>query len=180
MDRPLGYAVGNALEVREAIDTLKGNGPEDLKELSLAIVTRMLYKAGKGSDDNCRHLAEEALASGAALDKLGDLIEAQGGDRTVINDPDRLPCAPHSLTVNAPKSGFIVKSDAEAIGNVCTLLGAGRATKTDVIDMGGKAVVPQKFQSGQDDTKFAVWWIILPVAPVVAAAVAVILKKRKK
>lgn len=144
MDRPLGYAVGNALEVREAIDTLKGSGPADLTELSLSIVTKMLRMADKGDDEACRRLAEEALVSGRALQKLGDMIAAQGGDRTVIDEPDRLPCAPHFLTVNAPTSGFIVKTDTEAVGRVCTILGAGRAKKSDIIDMGAGLILHKK------------------------------------
>ena len=144
MDRPLGFAVGNAMEVREAIHTLKGNGPADLTELSLTIVTRMLVMAEHGDSNTCRKEAETALASGAALEKLRAMITAQGGDGTVIDHPDTLPLAPYSLTVNAPKSGFIVKTDTEAVGRVCTLLGAGRAKKEDAIDMGAGLLLHKK------------------------------------
>ncbi len=144
MDRPLGYAVGNAIEVREAIHTLKGNGPADLTELSLSIVTAMLQMAGHGNEATCRKQAEDALTSGAALAKLQAMIRAQGGDPAVIDDPSRLPLAPCSLTVNALKSGFIVRTDTEAIGRVCTLLGAGRAKKEDAIDMGAGLYLHKK------------------------------------
>ncbi len=144
MDRPLGSAVGNALEVREAIDTLKGLGPADLTELSLSIVTQMLVMAGRGNTDTCRTEAETALTSGAALEKFRVMITAQGGDGTVVDDPDRLPIAPHRLVVNAPKSGIIVKTDTEAVGRVCTLLGAGRAKKEDTIDMGAGLLLHKK------------------------------------
>ena len=144
MDRPLGFAVGNALEVREAIDTLKGNGPADLTELSLTIVTQMLVMAGHGNAATCRKKAETALASGAALKKLREMITAQGGDGTVTDRPDELPIAPYSLVVNAPKSGFITKIDTEAVGRVCTLLGAGRARKEDAIDMGAGLLLYKK------------------------------------
>ena len=144
MDRPLGFAIGNALEVREAIDTLKGNGPADLTELSLTIVTQMLVMAGHGDTATCRTKAETALTSGAALEKLRAMITAQGGDGSVIDHPDALPCAPYSLTVNAPKSGFINKTDTEAVGRVCTLLGAGRAKKEDTIDMSAGLILQKK------------------------------------
>ncbi len=144
MDRPLGFAIGNALEVREAIDTLKGNGPADLTELSLSIVTQMLCMAGRGDATQCRAQAKAALASGKALAKLRAMIEAQGGNGAVIDNPNALPLAPHCLLVNAPKSGFIVKTDTEAVGRVCTLLGAGRAKKEDAIDMGAGLILHKK------------------------------------
>lgn len=144
MDRPLGYAVGNAIEVREAIETLKGNGPADLTELSLTIVTAMLQMARHDDEPTCRKEAEDALTNGAALEKLRAMIRAQGGDSAVIDDPSLLPLAPCSLTVNAPKSGFIAKTDTEAVGRVCTLLGAGRAQKEDAIDMGAGLLLHKK------------------------------------
>ncbi len=136
MDRPLGIAIGNALEVKEAIDTLQGHGPDDLRELSLAIVTRLLVMTGYGDEESSRQKAETALASGAALQKFKDMVAAQGGDTAVIDHPEQLPTAPYSLDITAPKSGWIITADTEAIGNVCTMLGAGRAKKGDPIDMG--------------------------------------------
>ncbi len=144
MDRPLGNAVGNALEVVEAINTLKGNGPADLTELSLTIVTNMLQMAGCGTADECRGQVEEALSSGAALNKLRAMIAAQGGNSAVIDDPSVLAPAPYSAVVKAPQSGFITKTDTEAIGRVCTLLGAGRAKKEDIIDMGAGLLLYKK------------------------------------
>lgn len=144
MDRPLGYAVGNALEVREAIDTLNGAGPEDLKELSLAIVTSLLVMAGKGNSAACRVLAEESLKNGNAKQKLAAMITAQGGDATVVDDPSRLPTAAYSFALNAPKSGFITATNAEAIGRVCTVLGAGRAKKEDVLELGAGLILHKK------------------------------------
>lgn len=142
MDRPLGNAVGNALEVREAIHTLKGNGPADLTELSVSIVTTMLQMTGR--DGDCRKEVENALHSGKALEKLRAMIKAQGGDSSVIDDPDRLPLAPHCLPIIAPKSGFITAIDTESIGRVCTLLGAGRVKKGDSIDMGAGLILHKK------------------------------------
>ncbi len=136
MDRPLGYAVGNAIEVREAVDTLRGSGPEDLTKLSLAIVTRLLVMTGHGDEIRCRAAAEEALTSGKALQKLKDMVAAQGGDVSFIDHPEKFPEAPFSLDVTAPTNGYIIATDTEAIGNACTMLGAGRAKKSDTIDMG--------------------------------------------
>lgn len=144
MDRPLGLAVGNALEVREAIDTLNGNGPADLTELSLAIVTALLVMAGRGDKATCRKLAAQALSSGKAKKKFSEMITAQGGDAGVIDDPSRLPLSPAVFAVKAPKSGFITATDAEAIGCVCTVLGAGRTRKDDVIDMGAGLILHKK------------------------------------
>lgn len=144
MDRPLGAAVGNALEVREAIDTLNGNGPEDLKELSLTIVTTLLVAAQKGTQEACRAMAEEALYSGKAKQKFIDMIRAQGGNAAVVDDPSLLPTAPYHESVTAKRDGFIVKTDTEAIGRVCTILGAGRAAKDDDIDMSAGLLLHKK------------------------------------
>ncbi|MBQ3069894.1 MAG: thymidine phosphorylase [Clostridia bacterium] len=144
MDRPLGFAVGNAVEVLEAIETLKGHGPADLTELSLCIVTAMLTMAGRGDEAACRRTAEEALQSGAALEKLRAMITAQGGDARVIDEPHHLPLAPCTRTVRATVDGYIVKTDTEAIGRTCTLLGAGRAKKDDPLDMGAGLLLHRK------------------------------------
>ncbi len=144
MDRPLGFAVGNAVEVLEAIETLKGHGPADLTELSLRIVTAMLTMAERGDEAACRRTAEEALQSGAALEKLRAMITAQGGNARVIDEPSRLPLAPCTRTVRATVDGYIVKTDTEAIGRTCTLLGAGRAKKDDPLDMGAGLLLHRK------------------------------------
>lgn len=144
MDCPLGFAVGNALEVREAINTLNGSGPADLTQLSLAIVTALLVMAQKGDEASCRALAEKTLCSGAAKEKLRDMIQAQGGDPAVVDNTDLLPKAPFTFAVKAPQSGFITSTNAEAIGRVCTVLGAGRTKKEDVLDMGAGLVLCKK------------------------------------
>ncbi len=135
MDRPLGYTIGNAMEVQEAIDTLEGHGPADLTALSLAIVTQLLVMTDHGDESTCRAMAEKALASGKALTKLRDMIKAQGGDPTVIDHPERLPKASCCCGVIAQRDGYIAHMDTEEIGQVCTLLGAGRQTAEDTIDM---------------------------------------------
>ncbi|MBQ4616764.1 MAG: thymidine phosphorylase [Clostridia bacterium] len=144
MDRPLGWAVGNAVEVQEAIDTLRGNGPSDLTELSLSIVTAMLEMASGKDTAVCRAEAEAALQSGKALEKLRAMIAAQGGDARVVNEPSRLPHAPFERVICADKNGFITKADTEAIGRVCTLLGAGRTKKGDALDMSAGLMLHKK------------------------------------
>lgn len=134
MDRPLGEAIGNALEVREAVETLRGNGPADLVEVCLELSANMLSLAGKGEIDACRALAAEALSSGAALERFRRMVAAQGGDPRVIDDPSLLPQAPHRLSVAAPRGGFIVSMDTQRIGLASVVLGAGRETKDAPVD----------------------------------------------
>lgn len=127
MEAPLGRAVGNGLEVAEGIEVLRGGGPADVRELSLALATRMLVVAGIASDDaDARARTERALASGAALQRFAEMVEAQGGDRRVVDDLDRLPRAPGRATFVAPTSGLVSAVDAEAIGRAAVALGAGR------------------------------------------------------
>lgn len=137
MDQPLGMAVGNALEVREAIDTLRGEGPEALTELCLVFAAKMLV-AGKVADDESagRAMAAEALSSGAALAKFAEWVEAQGGDGAIAADPSRLALSPLSREVRAVDAGYVEGFDAEGVGRSAMLTGAGRATKDDVIDPG--------------------------------------------
>ena len=134
MDRPLGNTVGNSLEVVEAIEVLRGNAPEDLTELCVALASHMLCLAKKGDYAHCEREVRRVIASGEALQKLADMVRAQGGDPTWITQPEKFPTAPHSLTVTAPKSGYITRVDAEGYGTASLLLGAGRNTKEDVID----------------------------------------------
>ena len=134
MDRPLGNTVGNSLEVVEAIEVLRGNAPEDLTELCVALASHMLCLAECGDYARCEREVRRVIASGEALQKLADMVRAQGGDPTWITHPEKFPTAPHSLTVTAPKSGYITRVDAEGYGTASLLLGAGRNTKTDVID----------------------------------------------
>lgn len=137
MDQPLGYAVGNALEVKEAIMTLKGQGPEDLTQLCLELAAHMFVLAEKASNFQDGYtLAEELLSSGKALEKFRELIHAQGGDVRVIDQPDLLPSASNTLAVYSKETGYVKKIDAQEIGKGAMLLGAGRSKKEDIIDLG--------------------------------------------
>ena len=131
MDQPLGRAVGNAIEVREAIATLRGEGPDDLTELSLALAREALEAAG---EDPAR--AEEAWKSGAALAKLRAFIEAQGGDGRVVDEPERLELAPGILELKAGANGMVTELDAYKVGLATLRLGGGRETKEDPVDHG--------------------------------------------
>ena len=135
MDRPLGNTVGNSLEVIEAIETLQGKGPKDLTNLCIALASHMLYLADFGRYDHCEWEVRRVMESGEALDKLAAMVKAQGGDPTWVYDTEKFPKAPYSHTVYAPASGYIERVDAEGYGVASLLLGAGRNTKEDVIDM---------------------------------------------
>lgn len=145
MDQPLGFAIGNALEVEEAIDTLKGKGPQDLLELCLALGSNMTVLAGKAKDtEEARKMLEETITSGKALEKLKEFIAAQGGDASVIDDTSKFPKADHVIPVKVSKSGVISKIHAENIGLVAMELGAGRATKESIIDLAVGIVLTKK------------------------------------
>ncbi len=134
MDQPLGYAVGNSLEVVEAIETLQGLGPDDLTSLCVELATQMLYLADRGSVKDCRSQVQEAICSGRALETLAAMVEAQGGDPDWIRHPDRFPTARVSHTVRAVASGYVQAINAEGYGMASLLLGAGRSRKEDAID----------------------------------------------
>lgn len=135
MNQPLGYAVGNALEVREAIDTLHGGGPPDFREHCLTIAGKMIELAGKAPDlDAAKALAARALDEGAAWTKFVEWITAQGGDPAVLDNPELLPQAPLRETVPAPRAGYIAVIDAAEVGQTGVKLGGGRARKGDPID----------------------------------------------
>ncbi|MDQ0111601.1 pyrimidine-nucleoside phosphorylase [Paenibacillus harenae] len=135
MDQPLGYAIGNALEVAESIETLKGRGPADLTELCLTLGAHMVVLGGKAdSVDTAKELLRSQLHNGAALAKFKQFVAAQGGDEGIADDPSRLPSAPHSVEVKAEASGFVSAIEAEQLGLAAMLLGAGRATKEAEID----------------------------------------------
>jgi pyrimidine-nucleoside phosphorylase len=135
MDQPLGSAVGNALEVREAILTLKGEGPPDLEELCLQLGSWMLTLAGKcAHPDQGRDLLVKAIASGLALDKFKEMVRQQHGNDSVAEDLSLLPQAGKKVEVTAPSGGFVRRLEAEAIGLAAMTLGAGRETKDSVID----------------------------------------------
>jgi pyrimidine-nucleoside phosphorylase len=145
MDEPLGLAIGNALEVREAIHTLRGEGPGDLTELCLVLGAHMIQLGGKAAGyEEARSLAERLLHSGAALDKLKAWIAAQGGSPEVADRPELLPTAPYQVPVLAVEDGTVARIDAEALGVTAMMLGAGRATKEDQIDLAVGIVLRKK------------------------------------
>ena len=135
MDQPLGRAVGNAIEVREAIDTLYGRGPEDLKELCLTLGSYMVSFAKNVTPDEARSMLLEVLDNKKALDKLADFIEAQGGDRNDVYNPDNLPKASKTIEFKADRDCYVSSIMSEDIGTASLLLGGGRRSKEDVIDL---------------------------------------------
>jgi pyrimidine-nucleoside phosphorylase len=137
MDRPLGHTVGNALEMEECVRSLQGAGPADLRELTLALAAEMLVAGGAAADvDSAQALAERALDDGRALEKMRQIIEAQGGNAAVLADPALLPQAATREVVEAPRSGTLQAMDVRAIGDAAVALGAGRAALDSVIDPG--------------------------------------------
>jgi pyrimidine-nucleoside phosphorylase len=135
MDRPLGYAVGNALEVEEAVLALQGEGPADLREVTLALAAEMLVLGGVAPNPGAgRELAAAALADGRALEKMRSIVEAQGGNPAVLDDPALLPQAPIRRVLEAPEAGYISRVDTRAVGQAAVALGAGRAALNAVID----------------------------------------------
>ncbi|MCL2084835.1 MAG: thymidine phosphorylase [Oscillospiraceae bacterium] len=139
MDVPLGSAIGNALEVREAFGTLKGRGPSDLTAICLELSANMLFLAGKGHLDNCRAMAKDALYSGRAFERLTAMISAQGGDASA-----ELPSAPVKKPFKAAADGFITRMDTELCGLASVALGAGRARKDDPIDHAAGIMLERK------------------------------------
>lgn len=136
MSQPLGFAIGNALEVKEAIDTLKGEGPEDLHELVLTLGSQMVVLAKKaGTLDEARAKLEEVMKNGKALEKFKDFLKNQGGDSSIVDDPSKLPQAAYHIDVPAKEAGVVSEIVADEIGVAAMLLGAGRATKEDEIDL---------------------------------------------
>jgi len=145
MSQPLGYAIGNALEVKEAIDTLKGQGPEDLTELCLTLGAQMVYLAEKAdSIESAREMLEEAIKSGKALETFKLFLESQGGDSSVVDEPERLPQAQYKLELPAKESGYVAEITADSIGTAAMILGAGRATKESEIDLAVGLVLNKK------------------------------------
>ena len=137
MDAPLGRAIGNASEVIESLETLKGRGPADLETLSVVLAARMLVVAGmEREDEAAESRVRAALASGAGLEKFRDVIAHQGGDSRVVDDYARLPAASHDSVVSAPHDGYVSALRAELVGRAAVALGAGRGRLDDVIDPG--------------------------------------------
>ncbi len=137
MDEPLGTMAGNALEVKQAIDVLHGEGPADLAEVTLALGAELLVLAGEApSSDAARARLQDLITSGKAWGVFRDLVSAQGGDVRAIEEPDRLPTAKQVIDVPAPASGYVERLRAHPIGVACGLLGAGREVKGQAVDPG--------------------------------------------
>ncbi len=148
MNQPLGYAVGNALEVREAIDTLRDDGPPDLREHCLKMAGHMLHLSGKvDSVSTGSELASKTLKDGTAFQELLKMVSAQGGDTNYIDNPEQLDKAKIISTVKSPKDGFLSRMDAINIGKAAVMLGAGRERKNDPIDLAVGIVLHQKVGS---------------------------------
>lgn len=145
MDQPLGHAVGNALEVEEAIETLKGNGPADFVELCLTLGTYMLLSGGKAeTEEEARTQLEQTIKDGSALHKLAQFVEAQGGDKEAVYDTKRLPKASMTLEVEAEEDGYLIGINCEEIGICSLILGGGRETKESEIDLSVGLVLHKK------------------------------------
>jgi pyrimidine-nucleoside phosphorylase len=145
MDAPLGQAVGHALEVREAVHVLQGQGPQDVARLSLLLTGRMIMVAGLASSvEDGQRQAEAAVRSGAALERFRRMVERQGGDSSVADDPGRLPVAEGRDIVRAARAGYVTGLDALLVGRACAALGGGRETAEDRIDhgVGVRVLVP--------------------------------------
>lgn len=145
MSQPLGFAIGNALEVKEAIDTLKGEGPEDLTELVLTLGSQMVVLGKKAKTlEEAREKLLEAIKSGKALEKFKEFLKNQGGDPSVVDNPEKLPQAKYKIPVPAKEGGYVSNMVADQIGIAAMLLGAGRATKEDKIDLAVGIVLNKK------------------------------------
>jgi pyrimidine-nucleoside phosphorylase len=145
MSQPLGLAVGNALEVKEALDTLRGHGPSDFASHCLTIGAQMLLVTEQAENEQqARARLEELLLSGQALSRLRDLVEAQGGDPSAIDDPDLLPKAPVTRGVRSPRQGYVSQADAMVVGLTALDLGAGRKKKGDPVDHAVGVVLHKK------------------------------------
>ena len=145
MDQPLGFAVGNSLEVIEAIETLKGHGPEDLLNLALTIGSNMLMIAKKaGNFEEGKKMLLATIENGSAIEKLKEFVKAQGGDERMVDNTDLFPKAKYEMKVIANKDGIISKINAEKVGVIAMELGAGRATKDSVIDLSVGIVFSKK------------------------------------
>lgn len=144
MDVPLGKAIGNSLEVIEAVKTLRGEGPEDLTEICIDIAANMLYMAGKGTVKECEALAKKAIADGSAIQTLVKMVHAQGGNEKLLLDTSLFKKAAYDYEVKAPKTGYIEHVDTESYGMASLALGAGRAKKEDPIDYSAGITLEKK------------------------------------
>lgn len=145
MSQPLGFAIGNALEVKEAIKTLQGKGPKDLTELVLTLGSQMVILAGKAkTSEEAKEMLLDAIHSGKALAKFKEFLANQGGDASIVDDLTKLPQAKYKIELPAKQSGYISRMVADEIGVASMILGAGRATKEDVIDLAVGLVLHKK------------------------------------
>ena len=145
MSQPLGNAVGNSLELKEAIATLKGNGPKDLTELVLTLGSQMVVLAEQAESlDEARQMLIDAIKTGKALNKFKTFLSNQGGDDSIVDSPEKLPSAKYQVEFKAKKDGYITEIIANEIGVASMMLGAGRQTKEDVIDLGVGIVLNKK------------------------------------
>ncbi len=145
MSQPLGNAIGNALELKEAIATLKGIGPKDLTELVLTLGSQMVVLAEQATSlDEARQMLIDAIKTGKALNKFKTFLSNQGGDDSIVDSPEKLPSAKYQVEFKAKKDGYITEIIANEIGVASMMLGAGRQTKEDVIDLGVGIVLNKK------------------------------------
>ena len=145
MSQPLGNAIGNALELKEAIATLKGNGPKDLTELVLTLGSQMVVLAEQATSlDEARQMLIDAIKSGKALNKFKTFLSNQGGDDSIVDSPEKLPSAKYQVEFKAKKDGYITEIIANEIGVASMMLGGGRQTKEDDIDLGVGIVLNKK------------------------------------
>jgi thymidine phosphorylase len=145
MNQPLGCMVGNALEVRECIDVLHGGGPEDLRDLCHDLAAWMFFLGGASKTvADGKRLSEQIIASGQAFERFRHMVELQGGDISVIDDPTRLPSADHRVDVPSPQAGYVTSILCEQVGTACVILGGGRERKEDSVDPAVGIVVYKK------------------------------------
>ena len=145
MNQPLGHAIGNALEVQEAIETLHGGGPEDFREHCLVVASHMLVLGGIADNEAAaRRLAESAIRDGSGFARFRQLVNAQGGDTSYLDHPEKLPAAPLVETVPAPRPGYLSQIHARKIGEAVVTMGGGRERKEDTIDYAVGVVIHKK------------------------------------
>ena len=144
MESPLGRTVGNAVEVKEAIEVLNGGGPEDLREISFTLAALMYSLASDTDFNDCLSLCEATITDKSALKKFRDMVAYQGGDTKVVDNPDLLPTAKNTVDFKANRAGYIKSMNAEQIGNASCVLGAGRIKKDDVIDPAAGIILNKK------------------------------------
>jgi len=145
MDQPLGCMIGNALEVVEVVEVLRGEGPEDLRQLCLELAGWMLHLGGvTDTVAEGKKQSEKLIASGKALDRFRQMVELQGGDPRTIDDPKKLPQAQHTMMLSSPKGGYLASLQCEQVGTACVILGGGRERKEDAVDPAVGVVLHKK------------------------------------